>query len=207
MELSKNKVKYTRDQAVSDLVKISLCAVLIAVCSWISVPGQIPFTLQTLGIFFVLGLLGGKRGTLSIVIYILLGAVGIPVFSNFQGGIGALAGATGGYLFGFVLSGLAYWGITAAFGRFCHTKRAGILLTAIAMVIGNIVCYAVGTAHFILFYARNSGGIGIGAALSLCVLPFILPDLVKIAIALFLTKAAGLSRRFGADRGSHPHKK
>lgn len=207
MELSKNKVKYTRDQAVSDLVKISLCAVLIAVCSWISIPAQIPFTLQTLGIFFVLGLLGGKRGTASIGIYILLGAVGIPVFSNFQGGIGALAGATGGYLFGFILTGLAYWGITAAFGRFCHTKRADILLTAIAMLAGNIVCYAVGTAHFILLYARNSGGIGIGAALSLCVLPFILPDLVKIAIALFLTKAAGLSRRFGAGHGSHPRKK
>lgn len=195
-------VKYKKNTAVSDLVKIAFFAVLIAVCTWISIPSQIPFTLQTLAIFTALGILGGKKGTIAIGIYILLGLIGIPVFSNFRGGIGVLAGATGGYIMGFIFTGLLYWAITAVLYRFCRTKRAEIIVSAIAMVLGNIVCYAAGTAYFIIIYAKSSGGIGVGAALSMCVLPFVIPDLIKIGVALFISKASGLSRRFGADRSS-----
>lgn len=202
MEKSNIHSKSKRDGRTADLVKIALFAVVIAVCSWITIPAQIPFTLQTLAIFTALGLLGGKKGTIAIAIYILLGAAGLPVFSNFQGGIGILAGATGGYILGFLLTGLTYWGITAASRPICRTKRAEAAAAGLAMIVGNGVCYAAGTAHFITIYAKNFGGIGIGAALSLCVLPFLLPDLVKIGIALFISRFSGLSHRFGGDRNS-----
>ena len=75
-----------------DLAYIAIFAVLIAICSWISIPMTVPFTLQTFGVFIAAGVLGGKRGTLSVLVFILLGAVGIPVFANFSGGIGVLVG-------------------------------------------------------------------------------------------------------------------
>ena len=75
-----------------DLVYIAVFAVVMAVCSWISIPAQVPFTLQTFGVFMAVGVLGGKRGTLAVLVYVLLGAVGVPVFAGFSGGIGALLG-------------------------------------------------------------------------------------------------------------------
>lgn len=76
---------------------LQVFAVLIAICSWISIPMTVPFTLQTFAVFLAVGVLGGKRGSLAVLIYILLGAVGIPVFAGFSGGIGVLLGNTGGY--------------------------------------------------------------------------------------------------------------
>ena len=87
-----------------DLAYIAIFAVLIAICSWISIPAAVPFTLQTFGVFIAVGVLGGKRGSLSVLVFILLGAIGIPVFANFSGGIGVLAGPTGGYIIGFLFS-------------------------------------------------------------------------------------------------------
>ena len=77
-----------------DLTYVALCAVLIAVCAWISIPAPVPFTLQTFGIFAALTLLGGRRGCYAVAVYLLLGLVGLPVFAGFQGGIGALLGTT-----------------------------------------------------------------------------------------------------------------
>jgi len=164
-----------------DLAYIALGAVLIAVCSWISIPTTIPFTLQTFAIFLTVGLLGGKRGSLSVLVYILLGAVGVPVFAGFSAGAGILLGSTGGYILGFLGSALLYWLLTALFGK-------SLPVQVLAMVLGLAVCYAFGTAWFMTVYARTSGPIGLMAALGWCVFPFIVPDLVKIALALLLTR-------------------
>ena len=83
-----------------DMVYTAMFACLMTICAWISIPGQVPFTLQTMGVFLAVGLLGGKRGTLAILVYVLMGAVGLPVFSGYQGGLARLAGPTGGYLAG-----------------------------------------------------------------------------------------------------------
>ena len=79
-----------------DLVLIALFAALMALCAWVTVPYAVPFTMQTFGVFLALLLLGGKRGTICMAVYLLLGAVGLPVFSGFRGGVGALVGSTGG---------------------------------------------------------------------------------------------------------------
>lgn len=164
-----------------DLVYISILVVLIAVCSWISIPLTVPVTLQTFGVFTAVGLLGGKRGTLAVLVYILMGAIGIPVFSGFTGGIGILAGTTGGYIAGFLFSALIMWGMEKLFGR-------STLVLAGSMVLGLIVCYAVGTLWFMAVYAASSRAVGLLTVLGWCVFPFILPDIAKIVLALILTK-------------------
>jgi len=171
---------------VVDLTYMAVGAALIAVCSWISIPSTVPFTLQTFAVFCVLSLLGGKRGTVSIVIYILLGAVGMPVFAGFTGGIGILLGTTGGYIIGFILMGLLFWLAEHFFGN-------ALPVRIVSMLAGLLVCYAFGTGWFLWVYARQSGAIGIGTALSWCVLPFILPDLAKMALAVGI---AGRVKKF-----------
>lgn len=167
-----------------DIVYIALFAVLMAICSWISIPLTVPVTLQTFGVFIACIVLGGKRGTISVIVYILLGMVGIPVFAGFSGGLGILLGTTGGYIIGFIFSALVMWGFEKAFGK-------GIVVTAIAMVAALIVCYAFGTVWFMQVYAKNSGAIGVMTALGWCVFPFIIPDLAKMALALIVGRRVG----------------
>ena len=166
---------------VVDLSYMAICAALIALCSWISIPSAVPFTLQTFAVFCVLGLLGGKRGTVSILVYILLGAIGLPVFTGFNAGLGALFGTTGGYILGFVFIGLIYWLAEKLFG----TK---LWVRVTAMLLGLLVCYAFGTAWFMFLYARRTGPIALGTALGWCVFPFIIPDLVKMGLAVMLSE-------------------
>lgn len=163
-----------------DLAYCGLFAVLIAVCSWISIPTTMPFTMQTFAVFLAVGLLGGKQGTLAVLVYILLGAAGLPVFSGFRGGLGALLGTTGGYILGFLGSALVYWLGTRLLGKSLPAR-------AVSMVLGLLVCYAFGTAWFMAVYADTVGAVGLAAALGWCVVPFLIPDLVKIALALGLT--------------------
>ena len=163
-----------------DLAYVAVCSVLMAVCSWISIPSTVPFTLQTFAVFCALGLIGGKRGTAAILVYLLLGALGVPVFAGFSGGIGILIGTTGGYLLGFILMGLVYW-----LGERLGKGNRGILIGS--MILGLALCYAFGTAWFMLVYARQSGAVGLGTALAWCVIPFLLPDLVKMALAILLS--------------------
>lgn len=167
--------------SVRDMALSALFAALIAVCSWISVPSAVPFTLQTFGVFMAAGLLGGKRGTVSVLIYILLGAAGIPVFSGFKGGAGVLAGSTGGYIVGFLFTALIMW-------LFEAKARNRKYTLPISMAVGLLACYAFGTAWFMFVYARTSGSVGLVTALTWCVFPFILPDAAKITLACFLIR-------------------
>ena len=160
-------------------------AAMIAVCSWIQSPAAVPFTMQTFAVFLTAGLLGGKRGTVTVLIYILLGMVGLPVFSGFKGGIGAIIGTTGGYIIGFIFAALVMW----MFEIISRKKaKQNTLILAISMAAGLIICYAFGTAWFIILYTKTKEPVGILTALSWCVFPFILPDIIKIVLALTLTQ-------------------
>ena len=168
-----------QNSKTTDIVYIGVFAVLIAICSWISIPAVVPFTLQTFGVFMAVGVLGGKRGTLAVVVYLLLGAVGLPVFAGFNGGLGVISGVTGGYLVGFLFSALLMWAMEKTAGN-------NMLVLLVSMVAGLFVCYAFGTFWFMQVYARTTGPVGIMAVLGWCVFPFILPDLLKIACAFCL---------------------
>ena len=164
-----------------DLAYMALFAVLMAVCAWITLPLPVPFTLQTFAVCAAMGILGGRRSTWAVAVYLLLGAVGLPVFSGFKGGLGALLGTTGGYILGFLAMPLVYWLVTALLG-----ERLPVM--AAAMVLGLAVCYAFGTIWFVALYTRTSGPITAGAALGMCVVPFVIPDLVKLGLALALSR-------------------
>lgn len=161
-----------------DMVFIPLFAILIAVCSWISIPSAIPFTMQTFGVFLALNFLGGRKGSLCIGIYLLMGIIGIPVYANGTAGIGILLGTTGGYMIGWLFSGGVMWLMEMLLGR---KKWAQF----IAMLSGLLVCYVVGTAWFMVVYAEAVGAVGLWAALSWCVFPFVIPDLIKLGLVLW----------------------
>lgn len=162
-----------------DMAYIGIFAVVIAICSWISIPATVPFTMQTFAVFLAVILLGGKRGTLAVLVYILLGAVGVPVFAGFSGGLGIIINNTGGYIIGFLFSALIMWAAESLLGK-------KLWVQAVSMVLGLAACYAVGTAWFMFVYIRNTGAVGLMTVLGWCVIPFVIPDIVKIALALML---------------------
>ena len=164
------------------MVQCSICAALLAISAWISIPmPQVSFTMQSFAVFFALGLLGGRRGCISIGIYLLMGAVGLPVFSGFRGGAAVLLGVTGGYIWGFLLAGLVYWVMEALFGH-------GFQVRLLSMVLGMALCYACGTVWYLQLYGGN-----FWAVFVTCVVPYLIPDGIKIAFALSL---AGRLKRF-----------
>lgn len=163
-----------RSSKIQIMTRCALAASLMAVCAWLTLPGPIPFTLQTFGLFLTLELLGGKQGMLGVCTYLCLGILGLPVFSGFLGGIGVLFGATGGYLSGFMLTSLLYWFLT---NRGCPALPA--------LVIGLVGCYCFGTVWYLLAYAGSGS---LWAVLSTCVLPFLIPDALKLALAHSLSR-------------------
>ncbi len=156
---------------LKDMVLCGLCSAWLTICAWLAVPfGEVAITLQTFGVFFTLVVLGGKKGTVSCALYLLLGAVGLPVFSGLQGGIGVLLGPTGGYLWGFLLSCLVFWLLE---------KHRPAWICAIPSML---VCYLCGSLWFYGVYADG----GFGFVILKCVLPYLLPDTVKIWFAIVL---------------------
>lgn len=151
------------------------CAVLAAVltaCAWISIPlGHQAISMQTFGVFLTLGLLGGRDGCLTVLVYLLLGSAGVPVFSGFRGGIAVLLGPTGGYLWGFLAAGVLYWALE---------KRLAPWLN---MIPGMLVCYTCGTVWY--YYMYESGAIW--PVIATCVVPYLLPDAIKLLLAFMLT--------------------
>ena len=162
---------------VRNMALCGLFAALLTLCAWISLPGAgVVFTLQTFGVALTLLLLGGKRGTIAVFVYLLLGVVGLPVFTGFQGGIGTLLNVTGGYIIGFLVWALLYWLITA----FAPQKQV------LAMIAGLLVCYTFGSLWFYSLYLQGGSVMGLRAFLLKCLVPYLLPDAVKLSLAFLL---------------------
>lgn len=160
---------------VRALMFCALFAALCAVCSQIAIPlPLIPINLALFSVHLCGALLGAKYGAISILVYIALGAVGVPVFSRLSGGLSVLAGPTGGYIVGYlicviVVGLLSKWAANK-FWRLC-----------LIMIPGVLLCYAFGTVWYIIL-THN----GIAASLMSCVVPFLPGDCVKILLAAFL---------------------
>ena len=187
MTETKTKEKFS----TLDIALIPLFSALIAVCAWITIPiPGIPFTMQVFGVFTAIAILGAKKGALSILIYILLGAVGVPVFSGFNGGIGALLGTTGGYIVGFLISAFAYGIFDAVI------KKNGFFITFLKMFASHIFCYIFGSVWYMAVYTKNTGAIGFFGILMGCVIPYIIPDMVKIALAVLIGREVKKRAKF-----------
>lgn len=193
--MNEYKTRKHKDKlSTRDMTLIAMFTAILAICSWIYIPTTIPFTLQNFGVFLAVSVLGGKRGSLAVFIYILLGIMGVPFFAGFTGGAGMLFGNTGGYIIGFLLSALTMWLMEVLLG-----KKKMILL--LSMVCGLLVCYLFGTIWFIQVYSMNTGAIGIGGALAMCVIPFIIPDCIKIGLAFAFSLSLKRSLRLVSKKG------
>ena len=167
-----------------DIVSISLFTTLLAVCAWIYIPMTIPFTMQTFAVFLAMFVLGGKKGTIVIFIYLITGLIGVPVFSGGTAGPAILLGPTGGYMIGWLFLGIIchwYEKVTDKFD-----KKPEIKLQILLLLAGMLVCYSFGTFWFTNIYTKESSSFL--AAFSVCVLPFIIPDVVKLALAYTVSK-------------------
>ena len=170
-----------------DMTLTAVMAALICIAGPLVVPvGPVPLSLATFAVYLAGAVLGKKRGTIAVGLYLLIGIIGVPVFSGFSGGFQKLAGVTGGYLAGYLpcafLSGLG--------AERAEKSSRKWLLPALAAA-GTAALYALGTAWFMI-----QTGNTIGAALGLCVVPFLPGDAVKIIAASLLAgpvrKAAGI---------------
>ena len=154
-----------------NLTRCALFAAITALCAWIAIPlGHTVFTMQTFAVLLSLGVLGGRRGTAAIGCYLLLGVIGLPVFSSFQGGLSALLGPTGGFLWGFLATGFSYRAL----------EKWGVLP---AMIAGLLACYACGAAWYMVY---TSGGLAL--VLMQTILPYLIPDALKLILALRISK-------------------
>ena len=153
-----------------------LFAALFCISAWLCLPfGNLVFSLQTGVLFLSLFLLGGKATCLVVFVYLLLGTVGLPVFSGFRGGIGMLLGPTGGFLFGFLACSLLYW--------LLHPKSQ--LQKIAAALLGLAACYSLGALWFWFGYAKEGG---LWVILLQSVVPYVLPDLAKLFLGFLLAK-------------------
>ncbi len=152
---------------VRNMVFIALFAAIICVLAPFSFNvGPIPITLGTFAIYLAGALLGSKKGVIAVSVYILLGAIGLPVFSGFKGGFGVLFGVTGGYIIGYILMAL----LTGVF------SEKGKKLLPVGMVLGTVALYAFGTVWYMVLTGSD-----LATALMLCAVPFLPGDALKIA--------------------------
>ena len=172
-------VRTARARAL-DVAYVGMAAAVLTVCSWISVPMPKPlvsFTMQTFAVALIAGLLGVRRGTAAVAVWLALGALGVPVFTGFNGGIAYMLGSTGGYLWGFLL-----WAPMEGF--LFRLGKGKLPLLILGMAAGLALCYTFGTAWFMVVYARTTGPVALSTVLGWCVLPYLVPDAVKLAMAV-----------------------
>ena len=168
------------------IARCGICVALLACSAWITVPlGPVPFTMQTLVLALLPQIMTTRDAFVTVALYLLLGAAGVPVFSGFQGGLGVLLGPTGGYLLGFA-AGMPVAGAVmraSLLPRRARSVAAGIALLAVSYVLGT-------------FQLMNVYGIDAPAALAVAVVPFVVPDVVKVAASVGV--AERINRALGA---------
>ena len=174
MTTENTKTQTLRTTNTYAMVVTALMAAVTCILAPLSIPiGPVPISLTNLAIYLSLYLLDWKKGTLSYLIYLLLGFVGLPVFSGFTGGLTKLAGPTGGYIIGFIPMAIIAGIIIDKF------NNRGIQL--LGMIVGTVICYVFGTVWFCF-----QAGYTVSAALAVCVIPFIPADLCKMVIAMII---------------------
>ncbi len=201
MKLAEKNSYAAKQLDINKLILCGLFAAIVAVCSWISLPlpfTQVPINLAILGVLIAGGTLGPKYGPISLGVYILLGAIGLPVFAGFASGLGTLVGPTGGFIVGYILcAGITGLGarpakdpsarhaaVGPAGARSAGAKSAGSAAKLVFfMALGVLACYSFGTVWYVILM-KTSLWVGLVS----CVFPFIPFDAIKIAAALLLVR-------------------
>ena len=170
----------TKRLSTRKLVLIALMTAITCIFAPMAIPipvSPVPISLTNLVIMISIYVLGFKDATISYIVYLLLGLVGLPVFSGFTGGLGKLAGPTGGYLIGYIPCAITV-------GLFSDmAKKHRVLWDIVGMILGTALLYTLGTAWF-MFVSGNT----LKYSLAACVLPFIAGDSIKIAAATLVAE-------------------
>lgn len=167
-----------------DIAYIAVCTAIIIICSWITIPlPAMQFTLQVFGVAFAAYFLGIKRSWIAVLAFLLLGSVGVPVFSNFNAGFGALIGPTGGFLIGFIPFAIII-------SLFTHLGKGKIVYELIGGLLGHIVLYIAGVLQYVIISVNANGTdfFTVLGAFLLAMLPLYAIDIVKIVAACFLAR-------------------
>ena len=170
-----------RSERISRISICSMNAAILVICSFISVPTAPPFTFQSFGVLILTGLFGLKITLVSYMIYLLLGIVGLPVFSGFTGGFSVIIGPTGGYLIGFAFLIIVSSALINVLGR-------GIFSLTLAFTVGVIVLYVIATVYYSAVWLKDTSLSSVISSASVCVLPFLLADAAKTALAVYIVK-------------------
>ncbi|MBE7015748.1 MAG: biotin transporter BioY [Ruminococcaceae bacterium] len=165
--------------STQDTARIAICTVFLIICSWISIPAPIPFSMQSFGAVLVCLLLTRRQSLFTIITYILLGMVGLPVFAGFRTGAAVISGPTGGYIIGFLCLPFV---IVRNSARACQKKLVSFFL----IYSGMLIVYTFGTLWYALIFSGSEKGLL--PILSVCVFPYLLPDIAKTFLAIILAE-------------------
>lgn len=154
---------------------VFVCIMILLAQIKITLPGLVPITLQTIGIYMVGCLLPPKEALRSVMLYVIMGAIGFPVFAGYSGGLGVVLGPTGGYITSFPM--MAY-----VISKGAYHKKDTVTIIG-SLILGTLLCYTMGTIWFV--YTTEASVI---AAISWCVLPFLWGDILKIGVVILVAK-------------------
>lgn len=175
---------------VRQIARAGVFVALLTVASWVSIPlGPVPFTLQTMALALLPAVLDGATACAAVGVYLLLGALGLPVFAGFGGGIASIVGPTGGFLWGFLL-GTAVAGVLTKALAGKAPRFAGILVADVAMLL---VAYVCGTVQLMVVAQLDAV-----SALMLAVVPFVIPDAIKLVVGARIGCVVEKSRALAA---------
>lgn len=169
-----------KQKSVQSMIFIALFATLMCIGAWIHFPGPVPATMQTFVVFVALGLTGSKNTFIMLCVYIALGAVGLPVFSGFNSGIGALTGPTAGFVWGFLMGVPVFY----IFEKYFSHKKSLII---IGYIIYILIHYIPGALWYCRFTAGEINLPGLLSSTLVTVVPFIVPDGIKLLVAILTT--------------------
>lgn len=159
------------------MIGVSFFVIAMALGAYIRIPvpgSPVPITLQTLFVMLSGAVLGKRLGRLSQAGYLMLGALGLPVFQGFSFGISHILGPTGGYLAGFIAA-------SYMIGLMVDRRKVDIPRIAISFIAGNIILYTLGVAWLMVLYKIN-----LPSAISIGVLPFIPGEILKTSLAVVI---------------------
>ena len=164
------------NEKIKNIIITGMNVCILTVCSWIKFPLLVPITLQTLGVFLISGIFNFKISFTSLIIYIILGMLGLPVFSSLEGGLGVVLGPTGGYILSFIFVPI----IIAVCRKFLKGKE--FIRCGLSLFFSQLLIYLMGTLWFVLVYLKE-GEQYFFTALLTTVVPFLIFDMIKIIIS------------------------
>lgn len=153
---------------------IALLMVFFALSAYIHIPLSIPITMQTFVLALCLVSVGTWVTLRMLIVYLLAGCIGIPVFSGFRSSASVLLEPSGGYLAGFFLMSLTYWVLTSVVPEFRYKKQIIMIVSLLPMYVLSVLWYA-------FVYLDGTGG-GIISAMWVCVFPYVIPDTIKVIL-------------------------